>query len=59
MSKRHFETLSFSEKMSYMIDVLGYDENDFEMYNQSYKMFDSLTPEQKLEAVAYSAEVSV
>ena len=51
---RHFEALSFLQKMQYMVDVLGYTEQDFHFYNEAYKLFDTLTPKQKQECLAYN-----
>lgn len=51
---RHFEALSFLQKMAYMVDVLGYSESDFEFYNQAYKLFSTLTEDQKAECLDYN-----
>lgn len=41
--------------MNYAIDVLGYSEDDFDEFGAVDEFWDSLSPKQKEEAIAYNS----
>lgn len=51
---KHFEALSYTQKMTALIDLYGYSETDFETWNEAYQIFNNLTDKQKTIILNYN-----